>query len=141
MTSDLKQVIDARIRKLQHLRELAEDPEVMSLLRDHLVGAHGNGHKPTDVRPSLIPSGDASDVRPRRGDQLRMVEETLAEATEPLDTDQIVARMQSKGFVFAAAIPKVAVNECLRQLEKRGRAEMAGKKGLSNLWRARTKAA
>jgi hypothetical protein len=139
--TDPKTAIQERIRKLQaeiqRLRELAADPVALALMRD-LVPVAENGHKAAgrgtrQTGPKQMP---IPQIRKRavRGEQQRKTEEALAAATEPVTTDWIVAKMQELGHEFKAAKPKVAVNECLREAEREGRARLVKTEGVANFW-------
>lgn len=131
--ADFKKLIDDRIRKLQVLRELADDPETMELLRT-LAGSNGNGHKKTPV-VSGVPEPDGS-VRIQRGHQKKTVLEVLRSATEPVTTDWIAEEMVRRGFEFKAAKPPIAVNEALKTLAEEKLAKVARTEGVRNFWKA-----
>ncbi len=134
--------IEARIKRLEMIRELARDPEALKLMTELVIEAQQQPPQPLlRQRPLPIPhdengngNGNAPD-RPRRGEQQKAVEQALGAALVPVSTDWIVQKMKEDGFVFAASQPNVAVNECLRQAEKKGRAEIAGRNGVANLWK------
>jgi hypothetical protein len=131
--ADFKKIIDARIRKLQVLRELADDPETMELLRS-LAESNGNGHKKNAVPPTEAPSSAVP--RLPRGHQKKTVLEVLRSATEPVTTDWIADQMIKRGFEFKAAKPPIAVNEALQNLSEKKLAKIAKTEGVRNYWKA-----
>lgn len=138
MATDLKQRLDEKIRKLQLLRELADDPETVELLKE-LVSSNGNGKRTISPPPSATQLGlqTPPSTRAGRGEQQRMVEKALAEATDPVDTGWIVDYMTTvMGYEFKAAKPRVAVNECLQTAQKAGRARIARTEGVTHFWEA-----
>jgi hypothetical protein len=134
--ADFKKLIDDRIRKLQVLRELADDPETMELLKS-LAGSNGNGRKKT---PALSTEGSQmhGSVIPRtpRGHQKKTVLEVLRSATVPVTTDWIADEMVKRGFEFKAANPAIAVNEALKTLMEEKLAKIARTEGVRNFWKA-----
>jgi hypothetical protein len=136
--ADFKKIIDERIRKLQTLRELANDPEMMDLIRG-LAATNGNGHKPTPKMPvalsTYVTESDVPLPRPR-GHQKKTVLEVLRSATEPVTTDWIADQMLKRGFEFKAAKPAIAVNEALTSLEEEKLAKVARTEGVRNYWKA-----
>jgi hypothetical protein len=149
METNLKQAIDEKIRKLQMLRELADDPEAIALLQSVMGNSNGSANPSSAVQsaiaPPVWPTQDATRqirIRPipaervGRGRQQRTVEETLNGATEPVTTDWIANKMIASGYVFSASRPQIAVNECLRCAAVKGLARIARRDGVQNYWEA-----
>jgi hypothetical protein len=122
MAVDLN-AIDARIRKLQKLRELLaddttrelmNDPEIMGFLRDS-VSQNGNGGK----AHIPIPEEEEDLDLPIEGTLKRTVLDTARACPDKFDINYIVAKMKAANFHFEASDPKVAVNQALRSLTKR----------------------
>jgi hypothetical protein len=135
--ADFKKRLDEKIRKLQILRELADDPDMLEVMR-WLVGTNGNGHKapqePAQVEYEIIEEGFPL-PRPR-GLQKKTVLEVLRSATEPVTTDWIVEQMIKRGFEFKSANRPVAVNEALKTLADEKQAKVARTVGVRNYWKA-----
>ncbi|HEV7522047.1 MAG TPA: hypothetical protein VGP89_13190, partial [Candidatus Angelobacter sp.] len=134
----IQDAIDAKIRKLQMLKELASDPEALAFMRQLVMESSNGTHTPkpptaTPWPPPLVVKQPP--VRPRSseyGQQQRLVEEVLRTSTEPVSIDWIVSKMRERGYTFMAKKPNVAVNECLRQAAENGRAKVARKEGILN---------
>ena len=136
--ADFKKLIDDRIRKLQVLRELADDPETLELLRT-LAASNGNGHKAAAPAPKAAPTYTIENGVPMprpRGLQKKKVLEVLRSATEPVTTDWIAEQMGKRGFEFKAAKPAIAVNEALKALHDEKLAKIAKSEGVRNYWKA-----
>jgi hypothetical protein len=136
--ADFKKIIDARIRKLQILRELADDPETMELLRS-LAASNGNGHKKVPLVSTAADTAESQGVaiaRTPRGHQKKTVLEVLRSATVPVTTDWIADQMAKRGFEFKAAKPPIAVNEALKTLSDEKLAKVAKTEGVRNFWKA-----
>lgn len=138
MTDNIKHAIDEKIKKLTMLRSIADDPEMLSLLKD-LVNPSGNtgSGDSSQQEPLRLTAVSGDRKRARRGEQQRATELALSQATEPVNTDWLVERMKRNGFVFLATKPRVAVNECLREAQRHGRAEIARTDGVENYWVAK----
>lgn len=133
MANDLQKLLDDKIRKLQTLRDLADDPEMVEVLRA-LANANGNGHK-SETEASLkvwVPS--PATRRTPRGFQKKKVLEVLESVSEPVTTDWIADQMHADGFEFKAASPPIAVNEALRTLVDEGKARVDHTEGVRNFW-------
>lgn len=57
-----------------------------------------------------------------------------AAGNPPVTVSQIIENMKSNGYMFAAKIPGIAVNEALRSLAKDHKAYVAAKAGMVQLW-------
>src|SRR4051794_31722289 len=97
MANDLKQKIDEKIRRLEKLREIADDPESLEMLKSLL---NGNGAPPPPlgapktVKPMQLWGGMQLDPPPSgKGSQLATVTSILFEAKEPVTTDWIYKTM------------------------------------------------
>jgi hypothetical protein len=124
MAIDLK-TLDARIRKLQKLRELLADndtrelmtdPEVMDYLKQVVVsngnggGAHANAQLQLETNEAL----------PAEGSLKRKVLDTARTISGKFDTALIVEQMGRDGFTFEAQQPKISVNQALTKLAGKG---------------------
>lgn len=133
MAIDLK-AIDRKIKKLQRLKEFAQefgaDPEFPVLLAEF---TNGNGSKPeADKSTRLSPiNGDGSKAR---GYLLTAVHNALAAITGDFTSQDIETSLKAAGFQFKAK-PNVAINEVLRALEIKKFVHKIGKKGVQIVWR------
>jgi hypothetical protein len=118
--------IDERIRKLQELRRLASDPEMLHLLRE-LVDDSANRNESAAEAPA--PSAAVAPVaitreprmrRPRKGALIKTASRVVDTLAGEYDFHAVMDRMREVGFQFAGK-PEVAVNGVLRKLLKRKR--------------------
>lgn len=124
---DIKKALDDKIKKLQMIRALADDPEAMQMLLSVI-------QQPAPASPVQlsIPTAPAR----IRGEQQIKVKEVLEAATEPVTTKWIVAKMQESGYQFNTPRPGIAVNECLRILRDANLARVVRREGVENYWQA-----
>lgn len=117
---DLK-AIDARIRKLQKLkevladdglRELIADPELLELMKG-AVATNGNGAKSYVENPQQNTEGDEN--LPAEGSLKRKVLEAARALPGKFNTRDIVTKLQAEGHHFDRDAA-IAVNQALRHL-------------------------
>jgi hypothetical protein len=143
-TSDIKSTIKARIRKLEQISALADDPETESLLRE-LFGSNGNGSKPAPIKtaePPIRTPDEQNSVPPPpingngngRGQLKKMVFQVLEDAPGPLTTETVASLMESEGFRFTSQRPTVAVNEALNAWQREGLAQVHHTEGRTQFW-------
>jgi len=130
---DLKRAIHERIRKLQLLEELADDPEAIELFQRY-VTKNGNGHHPTGEAQRAPVSGSVRRGRTRGPVSLRVEEILRAANGQELTTEGIAQMMTAQGFQFEREDHRVAVNEALRWMEENQLARIARKVGVENFW-------
>lgn len=109
--------IDEQIRKLQELKKLVADPEMLPLLESLLV-QNGNGNAP--AKHSHTYSRKRVGRQLKRGNLVETVEKTIADMSGRLTAPMVARTMAHNGFKFASQKPKVAVNGVLRNLVKNG---------------------
>ena len=119
--------IDARIRKLQKLRELLNDEETLELISDPEVMAMlqptngANGSKPMLPEPVTTDdtvNADAALATPAEGSLRRRVLD-IARTTGRFEARYIVEILLQTGYSFDASDPMIAVNTALRALIKK----------------------
>jgi hypothetical protein len=112
--------IDARIRKLQKvkevladegLRELIADSELLELMRE-AVGKSGNGNGRTVIQD--IPEDAAEEEMPAVGSLKRKVVEAALALPGKFNSRDIVEKLQNDGHQFQGRDPMIAVNQALR---------------------------
>jgi hypothetical protein len=137
-SSDPKQAIDAQIKRLQSIRELLDDPEAVAILAKLFAGKSNGNSASALLEPAAAATQmempAAEPTGPKRGEQLKTVETVLRSALTQVNTEWMVNRMLEQGFTFKSSSPRVAVNECLRTLQERGRARIAKTEGVTNYW-------
>lgn len=117
MTFDTSR-IDARIQKLQQLKQLLADPEMAGLMRDALVSTNGteaSAQARSSKGPRRFPRAPGS----RKGDLIKTV---LAVArdfeTQTYTKNSVLKALVDRGFQFATRKPQVAVGGALRKLAR-----------------------
>lgn len=121
---DLK-AIDARIRKLQKLkelladettRELIADPEIIELMKGAV--SNGNGDKPPQF-PGVSEDQEET-MFPAEGSLKRRVVDAALSVPGKFNTRDIVERVTASGYEFGRD-PAIAVNQALRTLARQHR--------------------
>jgi hypothetical protein len=114
--------LDEKIRKLQLIRQLAADPDVLSLLND-IVSANGHGAGAVIQKPQK-PLVERKGVR---YDVLKYVVDPSAVPLEGWKTArQIAEKMEEKNYKFKSQDHMSTVRESLRELERERLVERAG---------------
>ncbi len=119
--------LEARIAKLQKVRDLLadeetcaliSDPEVMALLQQ--VAESRNGHKPEQAVTSAATEDGAGDVPALPGEgTLRRRVLDIARATGKFEARDVINKLEASGYKFDASDSMVAVNTALRGLIKK----------------------
>ena len=106
--------IDSQIKRLEDLRRLASDPELLSLLETVVV--NGNGPKPEPERPN----SDAA--RPwKEGTVVGSIAQAALGMEKPFSGYELAEKMVARGFLFNAKKPGLYVADVLRgALVKKG---------------------
>jgi hypothetical protein len=136
------QELDAEIRRLTMIRELANDPKSREAL-ERFVKPNGNGHKPQPPKPSAnsevstlgLPSVPTNPPKRKYGEMAKLAYEVLS--STPQSPEQIAAEIAGKGFQFSAReTPKYVIGDALRSLEVKGKAKRATERGAfgATLW-------
>lgn len=115
--------LDAKIKKLQMIRKLASDPDVVDLLSD-IVTSNGNGGA---SRKPQIPVAERKGVR---YDVLKHVPSSdpsdPSDSGVPLTAKEIAEKMEEFKYKFKSQDHPTTVRESLRELEKERLIEKAG---------------
>ncbi len=114
--SELQRRIDEKIAKLQALKSLASDPEMMAELRS-LVEDSGSGMQSTAANPPKM----------ARGELKTAIQNQINRFTgwSYFDAATVVEEMVKTGFTFNDARPKVAVTKTLLRFATEGLLEIA----------------
>jgi hypothetical protein len=131
------EAIDAKIRKLQKLRELLADeetrelmadPEMLEMVRSTTLSGNGkhhsnNTHTSVPGVENLTPEDSANDIEedanlPAEGSLRRKVLELARQCSGKFDTRYIVGKLGLEGHQFGARDPITAVNQALRNLHR-----------------------
>lgn len=135
--------VEAQIRKLEDLKRIASDPEMLALLETVLVNGTSNSAIPTiSIQRALSESPKGSKdkeafrvdtVAPphKKGSVLAAVRSAAISKTEPFDGYELTREMQSEGFQFVSKTPAFTVIDALRSLVRKGEIEIhrVGKAG------------
>ena len=93
--------INEKIRKLEALREMANDAEMLELFCD-LVGAEPNGKSHRSGR--------------KHGSFVRAVLGAVQAASKPVAVQDVLAALEAKNYKFESAKPAVAISRTLGRL-------------------------
>jgi len=120
--------LDAKIRRLQKLRELLTDEDTRELLSDPDTVAfiqqsrNGNGARSVPAAESPIDSDDEEDrssLLPGEGSFRRKVLEIAEACAGKFDARYILGKLNNSGHHFDADNPMIAVNTALRALQRK----------------------
>ncbi len=136
------QELDAEIRRLTMIRELANDPKSREAL-ERFVKPNGNGHKPQVPKPPAnsgvstlgLPLIPTNPPKRKYGEMARLAYEVLS--STPQSPEQIAAAMVAAGFQFQTKeVPKYVIGDALRSLELKGKAKREAERGAfgATLW-------
>jgi hypothetical protein len=106
--------LDSQIRKLEELRRIASDPEMLALLDTVIVK---NGVSPV---ASSVPAAEPETVRKRKGEFQSAVRNVIEQYDKPFSGYSIARKMELDGYKFASSRPGIAVIEALKALIKKG---------------------
>lgn len=132
MKIDLAKV-ESQIKKLEELRRIASDPELLSLLETVMV----NGSTPPAALPQPIlplvstPAADSALLPPmrsaliapssaRKGQLQAAVRDAVLRTDRPFTGYVLARKMENEGYKFASNRPGIAVIDALRALVKKG---------------------
>jgi hypothetical protein len=123
-------VFDARITKLQKVRDLLardetrealSDPEVLQLLQQALAETNGHGASHTVVADDSASdtANDATVALPGEGTLRRRVLDIAQAIGSRFEARDVIERLTASGYQFDASDPMIAVNTALRSLIKK----------------------
>lgn len=121
--------VKERMRKLEALLELAEDPEMDEFILEK-SSANGNGKPPIQTRANS--NNGHSSKKAARGRLLEVIERTCLEMPNKFTISEIVKRLQDNGYRFAAKDAQVSTYSALRRLKDKGIVNVAEEGGPGN---------
>jgi hypothetical protein len=98
--------------------QLAADPEMRAAFLNAVGGSNGSDSQITEPSGGVA-SGTGKDMPPP-GSQLRAILDAAAKVSDHFTTKELVEKMTSAGYKFAASEPQIAINSALKQLQARG---------------------
>lgn len=106
--------IDEQIRKLQELRKLVADPDMIALL-NQLISVK-NGHSTGIVLSSTVGKENTK----KKGRFIEKIEETCRNfGTSSFTINDVIKAFEQRGNVFGANNKSVATYSAMRRLQKR----------------------
>jgi hypothetical protein len=112
---DVTQQIDARIAKLQQVRELLKDPEVFALVKAIVTnGAVTNGAAPSDKKASK--SGKRPPHRRWRGSMATTAYECVQDMEGRFTRQDLVKELKAAGYEFIGRNPLMSMQRTLEKL-------------------------
>jgi hypothetical protein len=111
--------LEARIRKLQLLRELVEDPEMVQLFLEMVSSS--NGHKPLEPAKTQAKNASTTKAATPRGELKATVVKIIPTLQQPFNIRTVVEAIASTGYTFQANDPFIAVGSVLKRLAENGK--------------------
>lgn len=115
MTDNAYSTIERRIRKLQQLQSLLQDPELADVVQS-VLQASPKSAPVAESQPPLTFKRARKRYQRRGGSLIERTFTSLREWGEPTTAAELADFMKSGGYKFAARDPKIAVSKVLRQL-------------------------
>ncbi len=118
-------LIDEKIRRLQDLRRIAEDPEMVDMMR---LISNTNGYHPIEKAKSLK-STQGSDLTTsaskfsKKTDRVGLtkgVEQAVVKQVDVFTIHDVFRSLMENGIKIGAAKPLIGISGILQRLEKRG---------------------
>lgn len=121
MNQSIFQKAAEKAKKWQHLEELLRDEEIANFLEKEFASRQQvSGLKAEDTVSNV--GRLSTRIAYKRGDVLKTVKLICREflPLSPFTAADVKARMDSRGFPFAAKDPLITINGALRKLVRRG---------------------
>jgi hypothetical protein len=118
--------LEARMKKLEMMRELVTDPEMVNLF---LRMVTANGHKTLEAARTAAKSNTAKNVKTQRGELLAAARKVLPSLPATFNSRDLIKAVKASGYVFAAKSEGIAISGVLKRLLKKSilkRADMDG---------------
>jgi hypothetical protein len=110
--------LDTRIRKLEQLRELVADPEMVALFLE-MVGI-SNGHKPQEPAKTAAKTNITRRQKTNRGEILEAAKKVLPALPANFTSRELTKAMKASGYAFTAKSETIAISGVLQRLSKKG---------------------
>ena len=118
MKIDLAKV-DSQIRKLEELRRIASDPELLSLLETVMVNGATRREPPSsNAKGNKKPPTKKETAK--KGEFQAAVREAIMRFDRPFSGYTVARRMEMDGYSFVSSRPGIAVIDALKALVKKG---------------------
>ena len=110
--------IDSQITRLQKLREIATDPEMMKLvaLAELEVPPPPKAVSTDGPAATLSRASEVPPAKSQRGDLTKAVRDAAMRQTDWFSGYDLTKEMQQAGFPFASTRPSISVIDILRKL-------------------------
>jgi len=119
-------ILEARIRKLQQLRELVDDPEMVEMF---FKMVSKNGRTPSEPAKTLAKTNTSTRAETPRG-ELFLASRRIAEGiTGKFSGRDLLTQLTGNGYALAAKKPDVAIAGVLKRLVKHGFLRRSGTRG------------
>lgn len=110
--------VKERMRKLEALLELAQDPEMDEFILDKSPSTNGHAKRNHAAQPSNG-NGNSREKQPRGG-LLEVIQRTCLEMPGKFTVPGIIERLHERGYEFAAKDAQVSTYSALRRLKDKG---------------------
>jgi hypothetical protein len=109
--------LDTRIRKLEQLRELVADPEMVALFLEMVTVS--NGHKAQEPAKTAAKNNATKRQRTGRGEILTAAMKVIPALPASFSSKDLTKAMKASGYVFTAKSETIAISGVLKRLVKK----------------------
>jgi hypothetical protein len=118
--------LDARMRKLEWMRELVTDPEMVQLF---LQMVSSNGRKPSEPVKTQAKSSVGKRVRTERGELMDTAKKVADGFPGKFSARDLLTQIKTWGYAFSAKREDVAIAAVISRMVKRGILKRSGSRG------------
>ena len=108
--------LDTRIKKMQQMRDLLADPEMVDLF---LQMVSTNGHKAPEAAKTLAKSGTGKRAQTQRGALEAAATKVLPSLPATFNSRDLIKALKNSGYTFAAKSEGIAISGVLKRLVKK----------------------
>jgi hypothetical protein len=127
--------LDARIRKLQTLKELLSDPEMVTACMEMISG---NGRTPLEPAKTQAKNTPGKRAETKRGELMEVAKKIADEIPGKFRSRDLLNKIKGNGYQFSAKKDDVAVAAVLKRLVKHGFLRKSGTRGKTQFEVARS---
>jgi hypothetical protein len=112
--------LDSQIKKLEELRRIASDPELLALLETVMVNGSSPQGPPPQARSTIRTPPPRKKPTAKKGEFQAAVRAAIMQFDKPFSGYVVARKMENDGYEFVSSRPGIAVIEALKALVKKG---------------------